>query len=66
MYLLYESTIWLGKLMERNRAVREAAEEAAERAADAAAKPAPAAATSAGPSAAPPPPVDETDFNQTR
>jgi sec-independent protein translocase protein TatC len=65
MYLLYEGTIWLGKLMERNRAAREAAAEAAERAAEAAAKPAAAAATSAGP-VTPPAPIDETDFNQTR
>jgi len=63
MYMLYEGTIWLGRLMERSRAAKEAAADAAERAAEAAAKPATAAAASAAPAAAP---VEETDFNQTR
>jgi sec-independent protein translocase protein TatC len=64
MYLLYESTIWIGKWIERKRAEREAAEEAAEAAEARASK-------SARPVAAPAPTAvtaavvpDETDFNQ--
>jgi sec-independent protein translocase protein TatC len=63
MYLLYEASIWIAKMIEKSRAEREAQEEAAERAAEAAEKKPAAAAASTTASA---PPVDETDFNLTR
>jgi sec-independent protein translocase protein TatC len=64
MYMLYEVSIWISKMIEKGRAEREAQEEAAERAAEAAEKkPAAAAAATSSASA---PPVDETDFNLTR
>jgi sec-independent protein translocase protein TatC len=61
MYLLYEVSIWIAKLIEKKR--EEAAVEAeAELDAELAARPAPAAAAAA----AVPVTVDETDFNLTR
>ena len=63
MYLLYESSIWIGYLIEKRRAESDTAEEAATD--DVA--PAPAAATPAAPAAASPAaPPPETDFNQAR
>ncbi|HTP83389.1 MAG TPA: twin-arginine translocase subunit TatC [Alphaproteobacteria bacterium] len=57
MYLLYESTIFISRRIERNRARREAEAEAAEKAAEAAAATAAAAGVGAGAAeAAPPPP----------
>jgi sec-independent protein translocase protein TatC len=55
MYLLYESTIFISRRIERNRARREAAAEAAEKA-QAAAAAAAAPASAAASEAAPPPP----------
>ncbi|HEX9463879.1 MAG TPA: twin-arginine translocase subunit TatC [Alphaproteobacteria bacterium] len=66
MYVLYESTIWIAKRIEKERAKREAAEAAAEQAEEAAKRAATAAAASPGAAGAATPPVDETDFNQTR
>ena len=64
MYLLYESTIWIARRIEKSRARREAEEAAAEQAAEAAER---AAAPAAGTAPTPPaPPVSETDFNDTR
>jgi sec-independent protein translocase protein TatC len=60
MYILYEVSIWIARLIERNRAVAEAAAEAE---LDASLTPKPAAAAAAaGPVAT----VEETDFNLTR
>jgi len=60
MYLLYESTIFISRRIERNRARREAEAEAAEKAAEAAAATAAAAAGSAAAEASPPPGPDST------
>ncbi len=61
MYLLYESSIWIGYLIEKRRSAADAEEDAATD--DAApAAPAPAAPAAASPAASPP----ETDFNQAR
>lgn len=56
MYLLYELSIWVSRLIEKRRAEAEAEEEAAEAPRAAPAKSAPAAAA----------PAEETDFNLTR
>jgi sec-independent protein translocase protein TatC len=61
MYLLYEASIWIAKLIERNRAASEAAADA-ELEASLTPQPATAAAAAAGPVAT----VEETDFNLTR
>ncbi len=67
MYMLYEITILISQMIEKQRAQREAAEEAAELAAekaDTAARPATAAAPAAAAATSPSP--DETDFNSAR
>jgi sec-independent protein translocase protein TatC len=66
MYGLYEVSIWISRIIEKNRAEREAKEEAAERAAEQAAKKTAAPAAAAAGTASAPPPPDETDFNLTR
>ena len=60
MYLLYEGSIWIAKLVEKKREEEEAAYEAE---LDASLTPKPAAAAAAGAAVAT---VDETDFNLTR
>jgi sec-independent protein translocase protein TatC len=60
MYLLYEASIWIAKLIEKRRA---AADAAAEAELDASLTPQPAAAAAASAAVAT---VDETDFNLTR
>jgi sec-independent protein translocase protein TatC len=62
LYLLYEVSIWMARVVEKQRAAAEAADEAADEAAERPPKPA-AAQAAAG---SPPPPVDETDFNLSR
>ncbi len=66
MYFLYEVSIWISRVIEKNRAEREAKEEAAERAAEQATKKTAAPAAAAAGTASAPPPPDETDFNLTR
>jgi sec-independent protein translocase protein TatC len=60
MYLLYEGSIWIAKLVEKKREEEEAAYEAE---LDASLTPKPAAAAAAGAAVAT---VEETDFNLTR
>ena len=64
MYLLYESSIWIGYLIEKRRSADDAEEDTAttDDAAPAPAATAPAAPAPASPAAPPP----ETDFNQAR
>ncbi len=68
MYILYESSIWIGYAIERGKAKREAEEEAEGGSEEGGAAPAaaPAAAASAPVAEAAPAPTPETDFNQSR